>query len=159
MEVDPMSNSDPLVTLNPSIVGQAEKAHTAILKRLLRGTTLDEHQWITVQLATGFGDTFLRGELESRVAGAAKYDPESIEAAIDGLIRASLIEEVAGDPEMLAVTAEGRALVSTLRAEVRDFVERAYGSVPPEDLATAAAVLTTITTKLSEELDSQGPSL
>jgi DNA-binding MarR family transcriptional regulator len=154
-----MSNSDPLATLNPSIVGQAEKAHTAILKRLLSGTNLDEQQWITVQFATGSGDTFHRSELVARVADAAKYDSASVESAISALISASLIEEVAGESEQLTVTAEGRALVSALRGKVGEFVGRAYGSIPPEDLATAAAALTAITTKLSEELDSQGPSL
>lgn len=42
--------------LNPSIVGQAEKAHGAVLTKVLAGTTLDEQQWITLQFADGAGD-------------------------------------------------------------------------------------------------------
>jgi DNA-binding MarR family transcriptional regulator len=147
-----MPDSNPLATLNPSIVGQAEKAHTAILWRVLAGTCLDEQQWITVQLAAASGDTPSRRELVERVASAAKYDPNAVETAIAALTGAGLISELPGD--RLSVTGEGRELVKSLRAKVGDQVGRAYGSVPAEDLAIAARVLTTITTILSEDLAS-----
>ena len=59
------SGTDPPATLNPSIVGQAEKAHAAILKRVLSGTALDEPQWITWQVAVGAGDKIQRTDLIS----------------------------------------------------------------------------------------------
>jgi len=40
---------------NPAIVGQAEKDHSTVLKRLLGDTTLDEQQWVTLQFAAGAG--------------------------------------------------------------------------------------------------------
>lgn len=147
-----MSSTDPLATLNPSIVGQAEKAHTAILKKVLAGTTLDERQWITLQLALGGGDSVGRDDLLERVSAAAKYEPADVATAITALTDASLLDELPGAGSRLAVTSEGRDLVSALRARVGQTIEGAYGLVPPDDLATAARVLTTITARLSEEL-------
>jgi hypothetical protein len=147
-----MSSNDPLATLNPSIVGQAEKAHTAILKRVLNGTPLDEQQWITIQLALGSGERINYSGLVDQVSSAAKYPPAQVEAAIAALIEASLLASLPDDPNSLAVTPKGRDLVSALRAKVAHFIAGAYGSVPPEDLATTARVLSTITVKLSEKL-------
>jgi hypothetical protein len=59
-----------LAVLNPAIVGQAKKAHGAVLKRLLADTTLDEQQWITLQFATGAGDAL--GAVISSPASAAQ---------------------------------------------------------------------------------------
>ena len=63
-----MSISARLAALNPAIIGQAEKAHGAILKRLLADTTLDEQQWITLQFAVGAGDAIGRGDLVTHVS-------------------------------------------------------------------------------------------
>lgn len=54
--------------------------------------------------------------------------------------------------DQLAVTRPGRELVSSLRERIGGLIGGAYGSVSPEDLATAAWVLTTITARLSEDL-------
>ena len=153
-----MPTTDLLATLNPSIIGRAEKAHAAFLKPLLAGSMLDERQWITLQLAVGAGDRIQENDLVSRVAGAAHYDKHGVEAAIAALRRASLIEVHAGEGDRLGVTSEGRALVTTLRRKTTELVGPAYASIPPEDLATAARVLNTITAKLSEEL-AGGPGL
>ena len=147
-----MSNADPLRTLNPSIVGQAEKAHTAILNKVLTGTTLDEHQWITLQLALRSGERIDPECLTDEVSRAAKYPPGEVETAITALVEASLMKRLPDDPRSLAVTAEGQELVTALRAKVAHYVGGAYGSIPAEDLATTARVLTTITAKLSEDL-------
>jgi len=136
--------------LSPSIVGQAEKAHGAVLRKVLAGTGLDEQQWITLQLALGPGAPIRRDDLVRRVSAAAKFDPADIGRAITGLIRGSLLDQAADD--QLAVTTPGRELVSSLRERIGGLIAGAYGSVPQEDLATAARVLTTITARLSEDL-------
>jgi hypothetical protein len=138
--------------LNPAIIGQAEKAHAAILKRLLASTTLDERQWITMQFAAGAGDALGRDDLVTRVSRAAQYDHDAVEAAIDALIGASLMKEFPGTDDQVAVTAEGHALITALRGKVTELVRPAYGAITPEDSATAARVLATITAKLNEEL-------
>jgi DNA-binding MarR family transcriptional regulator len=147
-----MPASAPLAVLNPAIVGQAEKAHAAVLKRLLADTTLDERRWITLQIATGGGDAVGRGDLVTRVCGVAQYDRAAVEAAIAALISASLMEESPGADDQVAVTADGRTLLTTLRSKVSELTGPAYGAITPEDSATAARVLTTITAKLNEEL-------
>jgi DNA-binding MarR family transcriptional regulator len=144
--------TDPLATLNPSIIGRAEKVHSAFLKPLLAGSMLDERQWITLQLAVGAGDRIQESDLVSRVAGAARYDQHTVEAAIAALRKASLIEVRAGEGDRLAVTPKGLALVTTLRRKTAELVGPAYASISAEDLATAARVLNAITAKLSEGL-------
>ena len=147
-----MSNTDAVI-LNPQIVGQLEKRHQAILKKVLAGTSLDEEQWITVQVALGAGKSIGRNELVGRVSGAATYEPAAVEAAIAGLAKASLVEELPGTDSQLAVTSRGRELVSTLRARVQDLIGPAYSSVAPEDLATAGKVVTAITARLTAALE------
>jgi hypothetical protein len=147
-----MPTSFPLTVLNPAIVGQAEKAHAAVLKRLLADTTLDEQQWITLQFAAGAGNAARRGDLVTRVSSAAQYDHDAVEAAIAALINASLIEQPPGADDQVAVSAGGQTLLTTLRNKVAELISPAYEAIPPEDLATAARVLTTITAKLNEEL-------
>lgn len=138
--------------LSPSIVGQAEKAHGAVLRKVLAGTSLDEQQWITVQFADGAGGSISRGDLIGRVTAAAKFDPQAVDRAVTALIGASLLEQRPGADDQLAVTSEGRELVSGLRERIGELIAGAYGSVPPADLATAARVLVAITARLSAEL-------
>jgi DNA-binding MarR family transcriptional regulator len=138
--------------LSPSIVGQAEKAHGAVLRKVLAGTSLDEQQWITVQFADAAGAGISRGDLIGRVSAAAKFDPPTVDRAVTALIGASLLEQRPGADDQLAVTQAGRDLVSALRARIGELIAGAYGSVPPADLATAARVLVTITARLSAEL-------
>jgi DNA-binding MarR family transcriptional regulator len=146
-----MSNTD-VVALNPQIVGQLEKLHQALLKKVLAGTQLDEEQWITLQVALGSGGTIGRPELVGRVSGAARYESATVEAAIAALTSASLIEEVPGRGDQLAVSPQGRELVASLRAKIAELVGPAYGSVAKGDLVTAAKVVIAITTRLAEVL-------
>ncbi len=136
--------------LSPSIVGQAEKAHGAVLRKVLAGTGLDEQQWITLQFADGAGASIPHRELSERVAQAAKFDAHAIETAIAALVGAGLLEQ---RPDgNVQVTQQGRDLVSSLRERIGGLIAGAYGSVPSEDLATAARVLVTITARLSADL-------
>lgn len=139
-----------LATLNPSIVGQAEKAHNAVLDRVLAGTTLDERQWITLQLAIATGGAVRVSDLISRVSGAAKFPPMAVDAAIGALTGTGLLDRGAEDD--VTVSAAGTALVADLRGKVADFIGIAYGQVPADDLATAGRVLKAITVSLSDEL-------
>ena len=108
-----MPTTDLLATLNPSIIGRAEKAHAAFLKPLLAGTMLDEPQWITLQLAVGAGETIQESELVSRVAGAAQYDKRGVEAAIAALRKASLTRGNAFRAAVGRTSSSGSAILST----------------------------------------------
>jgi DNA-binding MarR family transcriptional regulator len=137
-------------TLNPSIVGQAEKHHSAVLTRALSGTTLDEQQWVTLHLAVTADGPLDRSAHLTRVAHLTRWAPADVEAAVTRLLAAGLLRALPGD--RAEATPEGRDLVTRIRTETGEIVSRAYGSVSPEDLATAARVLTAITAQLSAEL-------
>ncbi|MQY31551.1 hypothetical protein [Nocardia aurantia] len=137
-------------TLNPSLVGRAEKHHSAILSRALSGTTLDEQQWITLNLAVAADVPLDRADHVTHVATLTRWDPTEVETALSRLLTAELLHELPGG--RAEVTATGRDLVARIRTETGEIVSRAYSSVSPADLATAARVLATITANLSEEL-------
>jgi hypothetical protein len=147
----------PAATLTPSIVGQAEKAHNAILFRVLNGTGLDEKQWITLVLALGAGRPIARAELIDGVSRAAHYPPSDVDTAISALTDAALLARQSNDSG-LTVTEEGRDFAENVRAKTDPIVERAYGVVPDADRETAARVLTIITARLSDEARRPQPS-
>ncbi|WP_019931730.1 helix-turn-helix domain-containing protein [Nocardia sp. BMG111209] len=137
-------------TLNPSIVGRAEKHHSAILTRALSGTTLDEHQWITLNQIVAAGTPIDRAGHIDHIATLTRWSPAEVGTALSRLLDAGLLREL---PEGRAeLTAAGRDLVARIRTETGETISRAYGSVSPEDLATAARVLTTITARMAAEL-------
>ncbi len=148
-----MSNTD-TVMLSPQLVGQLEKHHGAILRnKVLAGTSLDQEQWITLQIASGAVDGIGHRELVERVSSLAAYEPATVETAIIGLVKASLVEEGRGPDGRLTVTPRGRDLVSALRAKAQDIIGPVYGSIPSDDLATAGRVVRAITDRLSEVLN------
>lgn len=138
--------------LNPRIVGQLEKRHQAVLRKVLAETSLNEPQWITVQLALSADPNLSRTELVERVSTAAAYESAVVEAAITALAEASLVEELPDVDGQLTVTPSGRELVSELRSKIQDLIAPAYDSIAPEDLVIAGKVASTITARLSEAL-------
>jgi len=145
-----MPTSDHSPVLNPSIVGQAEKAHNAVLDLVLDGTPLDEKSWITLQLAAAWGGAVSTRELVSQVQSKAKFAASDVQAALDQLTDAGLV--TATEAGLVAPTGAGTALIAQVRAHAAQFIKRAYSQVPDGDLAVAARVLTRITAALSEDL-------
>jgi len=145
-----MSALDALTVLNPSIIGQAEKAHSAVLDLVLVGTSLDEKQWITLQLTAAADGPVRADELVAQVTNKAKFAAADVRAALEGLTRADLI--AGSDAELITVTEVGATLVAELRAKAARYVSHAYEQIPTADLIVAARVLTTITATLSADL-------
>ena len=143
-----MTADNPLATLNPSVIGRTEKAHNAVLDRVLSGTSLDEQRWITLQLALASAPV-RRTDLVARVTAAAKFDPDAVHQAVTGLAGAGLVR-LEGDA--VAVTDAGVARVSALRQQIGDIIGPAYAAVPAEDRAVAARVLARITERLDSVL-------
>ncbi|GAB0104863.1 hypothetical protein JMUB6875_38390 [Nocardia sp. JMUB6875] len=137
------------ITLNPSIIGQAEKHHTAVLSLALSGTTLDEKQWITLNQALAAGAAVERDAHIARIATMTQWAPAAVADALSALLESGLL---AAQGDRIEVTEVGRAMVGRVRAESGRIVNAAYGSVSPEDLATVARVLTVITARMAEEL-------
>ncbi|MGW5921705.1 hypothetical protein ACWFPY_22190 [Nocardia fluminea] len=142
------TQSAPAGTLTPSIIGQAEKHHTAVLGRALAGTTLDEKQWIVLNQVTG--EPVERAAHIDRVAGLTQWAPAEVETALNALLAKGLLANTSHG--RLEPTTAGNAVVGEVRAESGAIVAAAYGAVTPEDLATTARVLATITARMAQEL-------
>ncbi|QNE22116.1 hypothetical protein F1D05_34675 [Kribbella qitaiheensis] len=137
-------------TLTPSIIGQAEKHHTAVLTRALAGTTLDEKQWITLNQTLAAGEPVERSAQIARIAGMTQWNPADVDTALAALLDSGLLRAESGS--QVEVTEAGKTLAGKVRTESGVIVAAAYGAVAPADLATAARVLATITARMAEEL-------
>ncbi|MFD4462780.1 hypothetical protein [Nocardia sp. NPDC058480] len=137
-------------SLSPSIIGQAEKHHTAVLTRALADTALDEKQWIVLNQALAAGAPVDRAAHITRITGLTQWDPADVETALTALLENGLLQ--ATSSTLIEPTATGTALADKIRAESGKIVAAAYSAVTPEDLATAARVLTTITARMAAEL-------
>jgi len=136
--------------LNPQIIGQAEKHHTALLERALSGTTVDERQWITLNLALAADAAVEREAHIAHVADVTAWEKDGIDAALHALVGSGLL--AAGTDARLEVTAAGRDLVTGVRGRMNEVLSHAYDTVSPADHAVAARALTAITAALSAEL-------
>jgi hypothetical protein len=141
--------SEPVI-LNPSIVGQAEKAHNALLFRVLDGTGVDEVQWIALQLVLRSGGAADRADLVAQVSAAAKFAPATVEAALAALLAAGRLETT--DPGRVTITDSGSEFVTFVRDETGPIVDRVYSAVSADDLATAGRVLAELTARFDAEL-------
>ncbi|MBL1075097.1 hypothetical protein JK358_11905 [Nocardia sp. 2] len=145
-----MTTTTTPATLNPAIVGQAEKHHAAILNRALAGTTLDEHQWIVLNQALAAAEPVERAAYTARIAAMTQWNPADVVTALDALLAGGLL---ATTPDGLVEPTEtGTTLAGRIRAESGAIVAAAYGAVAPEDLAVAARVLATVTARMAQEL-------
>jgi DNA-binding MarR family transcriptional regulator len=138
-------------TLNPQIVGQAEKAHKPILDRILARTGITMSQWVALKLTAASGGAADRGQLINGITGALRTDDAAVLAAIAELTTAGLLKHLPGEGSRLGFTDAGQALYQQINGAIGEVVARAYADIPAGDLATAARVLTLITTRLNAE--------
>ncbi|MDX6472688.1 MAG: hypothetical protein QOK22_1504 [Gaiellaceae bacterium] len=134
-------------TLNPQILGQAERAHGALLDRKLAGTGLAYHHWVALTLIVG-GRLDVDG-LIATIAGAVKIDTASARNVLDELAAAQLIE---ADGSALRLTGEGRATYDRLRESVDATIGSLYAGIPADELATAGRVVALLTARANAEL-------
>jgi len=139
-------------TFSTQLIGQTEKTLNAILDRLLAGTGLTEHQWITLTLAVTSGGALDPSAFVSRLAEAIKITEPEARARVDELAAAGLLAapDVAGSP--VRVTDAGSELQRRMRASVVEITDRMWGDLPAEDLAAAGRVLTTVLERANAEL-------
>jgi hypothetical protein len=138
-------------TLNPQIVGQAEKAHKPILDRILARTGTTMNQWVALKLTAVSGGAADRGQLITSITGTLRTDDAAVLTAISELTTAEFLKDLPGQGPHLEFTDAGQALYQQINSAVGEVVARAYADIPADDLATAARVLTLITTRLNAE--------
>jgi DNA-binding MarR family transcriptional regulator len=139
-------------TFSTAVLGQTEKALNAILDQQLAGTGLTEPQWITLTLTMGGGGAVEREQLVGRLADALKVSEGDAQARIAELAAAQLLDASDGEGSMVRVTDTGQQLHGRIRTVVTKITQRMWGDLPPEDLATAGRVLSTILARANREL-------
>jgi DNA-binding MarR family transcriptional regulator len=137
-------------TLNPQVIGQAERALGALMDRVLAATGGTFHQWVALTLTTAAGGTIDRGQLLSRMTGALKVDQATALAA--ELTAGQLLADRPGEGARVGLTEAGQARYRQLRSAIDQVTARLYGDLPAEDLATAGRVLGVLTARANAEL-------
>jgi DNA-binding MarR family transcriptional regulator len=139
-------------TLNPQVIGQAERALGALMDRVLAATGGTFHQWVALTLTTAAGGTIDRDQLLSRMTGALKVDHATAQAVIAELTAAQLLEDQPGEAARVRLTDTGQARHRQLRTAIDQLTARLYGDLPADDLATSGRVLGVITARANAEL-------
>jgi DNA-binding MarR family transcriptional regulator len=137
-------------TFTPRLLGETEKTLNAILDRHLSGAGLTEQHWITLTLATVSGGSIDRDELVNRIAEAAKFSENDVQARVSELVAMELLDD-SHSPEV-NVTEAGEELHARIRAANTELTERLWGDLPTADLAIAASVLATVLERANAEL-------
>ena len=136
-------------TFSTQLIGQTEKTLNAILARLLTRTGLTEPQWVTLTVAVMSGGSIDHGAFVGRIAGSLRISEAEARARIDELAAEQLFEV---DDSAVTVTDAGKELHARIRGEVVEITDRMWGDLPPEDLAAAGRVLTTVLERADAEL-------
>ena len=136
------------MTLNPQVLGQAEKAHRALFERIVTGTSITYRRWVALNLvvaadAGGIG----RDPFVERLAGALKIDLATAREVVAELAAAGLVESTSPDGSQLQLTDEGREVYGQIRVRVDETIGKLYADIPADDLATAGRVLTLVTAR------------
>jgi hypothetical protein len=145
-----MSTATP--TFSAQILGQTEKALNAILDRELVGTGLTERLWVPLTVTAASGGTLDRDQLVQRLTDGVKVSEAEAQARIAELAAAELLEAPDGEGKPVTLTEAGRQLHGQIRAFVTEVTERMWGDLPPEELTTAARVLSIILERADAEL-------
>lgn len=139
-------------TFDARLLGQTEKAANAILGRLLAGTGVTEPQWVALSLIATSDEPLDRRRLVQRVAGALKHGEADARTRVSELADAKLIDSPDDPGAPIALTADGQRLYDGVRGQVVEITRRLWGDLPPEDLAAAGRVLSTVLARAETEL-------
>src|SRR5438270_264073 len=157
------------------IIGRTERALSPLMDRVLARTGGTFPQWVALTFTAGNGDGIERPELIARLAGALELDDTAADQVIGGLadeqllrmesesavapsdagrdryapIRAA-IDQIPAAP--VTVTDAGRRRHGEIRGAVTRIIQRLWGDLPAEDLATAGRVLSTVLARADAEL-------
>src|SRR4051794_8077326 len=135
--------------LSPRILGQAERAHRALLEHLLQGTGLTSQHWVALTLASAT-DHVLEPEAIRDLAGALKIERTAATVVIAELNATGLLETRIGE---LHISEEGSAVYRRIRVRVDEVIADLYRDIPTMDLDIAGRVLAELTMRASKTLE------
>lgn len=138
--------------LSPQVLGKAEKAHAALLDRILEGTPLTYHHWVAFTLVSAADGRINVGVLVESMTSALKIDDAKARTAIGELTELHLIEPALSDAPGIQLTDEGQATYRRIRTAVDETIGILYSDISDDELATAGRVLTLITDRANAEL-------
>lgn len=122
----------------PQLIGQTEKALNAILRRILRGTGLDEPRWVTLRLAGLLDGSVDADRLAAAVAERAHlFDAPEL---VGELTRRGLLDDG-------RLTAAGSELIATMQATITAETAPIWADLPADDVAAATRVLEEVATR------------
>ncbi|MFD9186822.1 MarR family winged helix-turn-helix transcriptional regulator [Streptomyces phaeochromogenes] len=139
-------------TVNGRVIALAHYAGRAVLERVLARTGNTFYQSVTLRVVAAEDAPVERDKVTAEVTGSLKIEESAVQATIDELVAAKLIEEVPSDGSRLRFTPVGRELYDRVTAETNEISARIYADIPAEDLATAGRVLTLVTERANAEL-------
>jgi DNA-binding MarR family transcriptional regulator len=139
-------------TFSTQLLGQTEKAASAILHRLLVEPGLTEPQWVTLAITAMSAGALDHGQLADRVATTLKVSRPNAEARVAELATARLLRIPEDDQAAVKLTDSGEELYAQTRAATMQVTQRLWGDLPAQDLATAGRVLSIVLARANTEL-------
>jgi hypothetical protein len=121
-----------MISFGPELVGRTEKTLVALLRRNLAGTGLDEHQYVTLKVASTLA---LSEDLAEAVRGRAHLtDAAQIVTTLtnDGLLSDGQLSPA------------GTTLLNQVLARSADQSAAIWTEIPDDDLAATTRVLNTV---------------
>jgi hypothetical protein len=137
-----------MTTLNGQVLGEAERATAALLRRLLADIGTSFYQWVALNQTTISGGAIDQDDLVAKMVSGLKIDEPPAREAVGQLRAAGLLDGAA----TVALTDAGRARHQQIRAAIGEITARLYADLPADDLVTAGRVLTTLTARANAEL-------
>lgn len=121
-----------MIPLSPQLIGQTEKALNALLRTVLVGHDLSEHEWVTLKLTSQFDGA---GELDAFVTD--RLPDSDAGAHLAALRRRGLLVGSALSPA-------GAAVVAAVGQEIARLTGPVWDAVPTHEVDAAARALNTI---------------
>jgi len=139
-------------TLNGRTIGQAERATRAVFDRLLAETGTTFLNWVVINLTADVDGPVDQPTLVNKAAASLPLPHAAVADAVHTLVTTDVLTTVNGDPDLLDLSATGRATFEEITAGIAAIAARLYGDLPHDDLVTAQRVLTTVTERADAEL-------
>ncbi|MFE7841779.1 MarR family transcriptional regulator [Streptomyces sp. NPDC057474] len=145
-----MSTTAPPV--NSRVVALAHYASRAVLESVLTGYGLTFQQSVTLRVVAVADEPVDRDRIVGQVVGYLKVEEADIQAVVEELISAKLVETDPAQPSRLRVTDAGQESFTRSAAETAPISARIYAGIPAEDLAATGRVLALVTERANAEL-------
>jgi DNA-binding MarR family transcriptional regulator len=138
-------------TLTGQDIGQAAIATRAVLNRVLAGFDIAFEQSVILNLLGRNESPMTDDDLVARVVHGLKIAEPAAREVLATLLDRGLAERTE-DGGQLALTSSGTERFEQITGAIGQITERLYGGLPPEELAVAHRMLTTVTARANAEL-------